>query len=76
MKNLSLFSFTVKFNLETVKEKKTEEIITLLKKRVFVGTAYSLITLGKRERLGKLYEIFFSIIKIYYGIVISFSQIH
>ena len=37
MKNLSLFSFTVKFNLETVKEKKTEEIITLLKKKSIRG---------------------------------------
>ena len=77
MKNLSLFSLTVKFSLETVKEKKDRgHYHSAKKKRVFVGTAYSLITLGKRERLGKLYEICFSIIKIYYGIVISFSQIH
>ena len=52
VKNLSLFSLTVKFSLETVKEKKDREYYHSVKKKVFVGTAYSLISLCKRERLG------------------------
>ena len=77
MKNLSLFSLTVKFSLETVKEKKTEDIdiITLLKKKYSWALRIHWLTFVNVNALDNFTKSFWAL-KIKYGIVILFSQIH